>query len=213
MPEAPEVSASTSSHPQQGARGRGSGSHRRGRPRRGGQRNGQSNEESSQAARVNEASAGGHSTTRISGETPSTRGSTPASTPASTQSSAPRGRGRRGGAGRGRGGAAVQTSTLVSRRAFGGHLTSQTDASAGVDASHAAGLSGDAPEFVPGQQFVPSRLVLLNVVPSSRLSCIHTHHLRQLTDFCSQAKACKDNSKGPTQVLSRGLADTDPRGH
>ena len=170
MAEAPEVSASTSSHLHQGARG-GSGSHRRGRPRRGGQRNGQSNEESSQAARVNEASAAGHSTTRISGETPSTstRGSTPASRPVSTQSSAPRGRGRRGGAGRGRGGGVVQTSTLVSRRAFGGHLSSQPDASEGADAPQAAALSGDAPEFVPGQRFVPSRLVLLHFSPRSRL--------------------------------------------
>ncbi|TLD28572.1 hypothetical protein PspLS_04208 [Pyricularia sp. CBS 133598] len=49
---------------------------------------------------------------------------------------------QRGGGGRGgRGG-----STIPSRRAFGGHLTEAQDG----EAQGSAGLSGDAPEFVPG---------------------------------------------------------------
>lgn len=72
-----------------------------------------------------------------------------APTDSGSRDSGPRGRrgGRGGGRGRGRGGGAAQETHIAPRRAFGGQLTSMSE-----DASHEAPeLSGEAPEFVPGQ--------------------------------------------------------------
>ncbi|ORY65982.1 NF-X1 type zinc finger protein [Pseudomassariella vexata] len=64
-----------------------------------------------------------------------------------------RGRGRRGPRKSRRGGAEPTTprTTFGTQRAFGGHLTTEAQSAADI----AAGLSADAPEFVPGQPLAP----------------------------------------------------------
>lgn len=62
------------------------------------------------------------------------------------------GRGRRSGRGRIRGGSSGQETHIAPRRAFGGQLTSTA---AQDESQDSLGLSGDAPEFVPGQAVQP----------------------------------------------------------
>ena len=103
----------------------------------------------------------GQSHTGSANPRPDAVGETPAAAQSSAQSSSPArgGRQRRGGArrgGRGSANSVPQPSAGPStRRAFGGHLTTgpgaDDDEGEAASVSVPPSLSGDAPEFVPGQ--------------------------------------------------------------
>ncbi len=94
------------------------------------------------------------------------------SSTSATQGFGSRDRGRRGGSGRGRGSTAAQTSTIVSRRAFGGGLTAQADDQ--PTRPPATGLSGDAAEFVPGQPLCLPGETIISRHPNIEILHVYT---------------------------------------
>lgn len=146
-----QVTPATSALPSSSQRGA-SSSHRRGRSGRGRGRG--ANNRGSGPGR------GGHLPPSSGVATPVTADdAVPAvqqqgpSNPVEPRTSNSRGRAdRRGGRQRGRGARAAPGAHMAPRRAFGGHLTSGVD----EGAEPASPLSGEAPDFVPGQP-VPQR--------------------------------------------------------
>lgn len=148
MPEAEGSQSQTQSQRQN--RGRNHG-HRRGR---GGKSRPQ----------VDDSRSGGTSAPAQSEASQSQAGSAATQNQAQAPAQGPSRSNQRGRGGRprgqraaGRGAARNDVPRPQARRAFGGHLTSTTAEADDESVDLAASLSGDAPEFVPGQPIVPRR--------------------------------------------------------